>query len=277
MTTNTSIAATPEALENGAHASTPPGDNLLLDFARGEAAAYGALVTAAGGRVAVADDLGVSMADAGLPTPFGNLAHLTRPIPESQTEALVETLRSFFAGAGGPFLVWSPWPTGDLGAHGFHLVGHPPFMVRPVHTHDATPLARGLRVVEVTTSDQLRHFEQTLCEAYPAAEMQPFGSQPRLFADGVFGTGWHLYLGYEGARPVATAASYVADGAVIVEAVSTRAECRGRGYGNAITAAASTTVCDRPAALVASDLGRGVYERLGYQPILRYTLWLGVR
>ena len=29
--------------------------------------------------------------------------------------------------------------------------------------------------------------------------------------------------------------------------------------------------------LVASDLGRNVYAKLGYLPILRYTLWLGFR
>ena len=29
--------------------------------------------------------------------------------------------------------------------------------------------------------------------------------------------------------------------------------------------------------LIASDLGRNVYTRLGYTSILRYTLWLGMR
>ena len=33
----------------------------------------------------------------------------------------------------------------------------------------------------------------------------------------------------------------------------------------------------RPVLLVASDLGRPVYDRLGYLPLLRYTLWAGHR
>ena len=70
--------------------------------------------------------------------------------------------------------------------------------------------------------------------------------------------------------------AFVDEDVVAVEAVSTRDECRGRGYGAAITAAA-TASADAPALLVASDLGRGVYANLGYLPILRYTLWLGMR
>jgi hypothetical protein len=34
---------------------------------------------------------------------------------------------------------------------------------------------------------------------------------------------------------------------------------------------------DLPAMLISSDLGRGVYDRLGYLPLLRFTLWAGHR
>ena len=33
--------------------------------------------------------------------------------------------------AGEPYILISPWPTGDLTAVGLQLVGHPPLMVRP--------------------------------------------------------------------------------------------------------------------------------------------------
>jgi hypothetical protein len=274
----TTVHSSPdEQLENGVRTATPAGDNLLSDFARAEAAAYATLARAAGGRVVVDDDLGLSIADAGSASPFGNVAHLTRPIADTQIGALAGALRDGFAGAGGPFLVWSPWPTTDLRSHGFHLVGNPPLMVRPPRPDDANPLLPGLRVVEARTPGELRDFEQTLCEAYPAPEHLPFGSRPRLFDDALLGSGWHFYVGYDDGRPVATAASFVADGVAVVEAVSTRAGFRGRGVGAALTAAATTTVCDRPAALVSSDLGRGVYADLGYVPILRYTLWMGTR
>ena len=52
---------------------------------------------------------------------------------------------------------------------------------------------------------------------------------------------------------------------------------RGRGYGAAITAATIGVDPSKPATLIASDLGRAVYERLGFVAILRVTYWLGLR
>ena len=263
-------------LENGCRSTTPAGDNLILDFVRLEVEGFAAVARAAGGRVEVDEELGVNLADAAAPTPFGNLAHLSRPVPEPATPRLVETLRGFFdAVPGGPFLVFSPWPTADLGPHGFTLAGHPPLMVRPPGG-PAEP-APGLDVVEVETPEQLADFERTLAEAYPAPELLPFGSRPWLLRDDLLRSRWRLCVGYEGDRPVATAAGYAGDRLVAVEIVSTRPECRGRGYGAAITAAAAASAPELPAVLVASDLGRGVYEGLGYLAVSRYTLWIGRR
>jgi hypothetical protein len=33
---------------------------------------------------------------------------------------------------------------------------------------------------------------------------------------------------------------------------------------------------EAPAALIASDLGRPVYERMGYVALVRFTLWLAI-
>jgi len=57
--------------------------------------------------------------------------------------------------------------------------------------------------------------------------------------------------------------------------VATLPEARGRGYGAALTATAALSQPDLPSALIASDDGRGVYERLGFLPISRFTLWAG--
>jgi hypothetical protein len=50
-------------------------------------------------------------------------------------------------------------------------------------------------------------------------------------------------------------------------------EARRRGVGTALTWRAALADPARPAALLASDLGRGVYERMGFLPLLRFTLW----
>ena len=77
--------------------------------------------------------------------------------------------------------------------------------------------------------------------------------------------------------PVATGSGYVDEHHVHVEFIATLEECRGRGVGYAITAAATLAAPDRPALLIASDLGQPVYRRLGYIAISRFTLWAGHR
>jgi hypothetical protein len=191
---------------------------------------------------------------------------------------LVGALHEFFdAAPGGPFLVFSPWPSGDLSPHGFHLVGHPPLMLRSSTTPtEPAPTSAKLRVEAVETADQLADFEQTLVEAYPAPEMQPWTRAAFLHPD-VLNTQWRFFVGYDGDRCVATAAAWLTGSVTIVEQVSVRDESRGKGYGATITAAATLAVPGRTAMLIASDLGRSIYAQLGYIPLLRYTLYLGMR
>ncbi len=272
----TTLTADPhERLEDGASAATPEGDNLLLDYARAEADAFGALATAVNGRVEHDDDLGVALHDTGVASPFGNTALCTAPVPADRTAELAARLQTFFGGgAGGPYLVFCPWPTGDLAPFGFHRVGHPPLMLRPAG--GTAPVVPGLRIVAVDDTAGLVDFEHTLIEAYPAPEMAgaPVGT---MHGPGLLDTRWRFFVGYEGDRPVATAAAWVAPTLTIVEQVATRDECRGKGYGAALTAAATFAEPANPAMLIASDPGRPVYDRLGYLPLLRYSLWLGLR
>jgi hypothetical protein len=58
-----------------------------------------------------------------------------------------------------------------------------------------------------------------------------------------------------------------------IDWVGTLPVARGRGVGAAVTWAATAVDPSRPAVLIASDPGRPVYERLGYLPINRFTLW----
>jgi GNAT superfamily N-acetyltransferase len=170
-------------------------------------------------------------------------------------------------------MVFSPWPL-DLGAHGFAPIGHPPLMLRAAGGTE--PVVSGFHIVRATDAGTLADFERTLIEAYPVTEMQPWQRGSYLRAGALDGN-WRFFVGYEDGTAVATAAAHVTPSVTIVELVSARPECRGKGYGAAITAAATLTEPDRPAMLVASDLGRNVYARLGYTPLLRYTLWLGLR
>ena len=172
----TLASAATELLENGYHPRTPPGDNLLLDYARGESASFAATVGAGGGRLARDADLGLQLCDLGVASPFGNVALLERPPTDLSTPTLAAVLHAFFGdGPGGAFLVFSPWPL-DLAGHGFAPVGHPPLMLRP--PGGAAPIAPGLRIEQVVDANGLAAFERTLVEAYPTPEMQPCSAAP---------------------------------------------------------------------------------------------------
>src|SRR5437879_11242450 len=72
-------------------------------------------------------------ADEGSPAAYLNSATLQQPLSDERAAELVGRLAAFYGGgAGGPWLLWSPWPTPDLQAYGLRLLGHPPLMVRPV-------------------------------------------------------------------------------------------------------------------------------------------------
>lgn len=266
-----------EELETGFGRATPAGDNLLLDYARAEADAFAAIGRARRARESVEGHLGLHMCDLGLPTPFGNTVHLTRPVAPEEAEAFSAATTRFFAGRdGGPYMVFSPWPTADLTPLGFSRVGHPPFMVRPPAEWEDDPGIPDLEVVQVGDEAGLESFERVLVEAFPIAEMQPVSPREYL-APGVLNSAWRFLVGYRDGEAVATSATFVGQGVNVVEFVSVRPECRGRGFGAAITAAATRAEPELPAALISSDDGNEVYRRLGYLPLLRYTLWLGHR
>lgn len=60
---------------------------------------------------------------------------------------------------------------------------------------------------------------------------------------------------------------------VTVSAVTVMPDWRGRGIGGALTAQAIRTAPELPAVLAASDLGLGVYSRLGFEGLGRFRRW----
>jgi len=189
--------------------------------------------------------------------------------------ALLATLRDFFGTEGAPFLLDSAWPLPDLRPHGFMLMGHPPMMLRPPSVLPAAPAE--LRIRPVTDAATATDLERTLVDGYPAPQLQPFRGVT-LMTDGTLrAPGWHHFVGYVDDRPVAAGSCYVGEQLLRVENIATLDDVRGRGYGLAITAATIAVDLAKPATLVASDLGRPIYEKLGFTAVSRCTYWLGLR
>jgi hypothetical protein len=66
---------------------------------------------------------------------------------------------------------------------------------------------------------------------------------------------------------------YVGAGFVGIYGVATPPDARGRGYGEAMTWAATLCRPDLPATLQASPMGRPVYDRMGYRTVAEFLVW----
>ena len=152
---------------------------------------------------------------------------------------VVRRLRGFFDGRpGGDYLVFSAWPTPDLGTSDFGRVGHPPLMVRPVGPLDERPVD-GLEVRPVTDEATALDWERTFVDGYPEPALQPHRPGCLLPAEALAAPRWRHWVGYLDGAPVATSSAFVGDHHVDVEFVSTLPSARGRGIGRVLTATAS--------------------------------------
>ncbi len=265
-----------EPLESGYGPQTSPGDNLCNDFVQESARSFAAFASARGDRLSRLDGI-VTMADAGSPVPFFNRAMLEQPIED--LERVLHELRAFYCGTGSetPFLLDSAWPTPDLRPHGFALMGHPPLMLRPARTSAPPAPARAPHCPRRRRPDGARlrvHARLRLSGRADAAggrRHDPHARMPYARRDGITSSGTSTI------GPVTAGSAYVDDRLVRVDNIATLDAARGRGYGAAITAAAVAVDPSKPATLIASDLGRPVYEHLGFVALLRVTYWLGIR
>lgn len=268
---------TDEEMETGYGPSAPPGDNLCNDYVQGLGRSFSALAEARGERVQRDDELALTLVDAGVDAMFSNVAVAGRPLGDSGWQEACTRMHAFYGGhPGGSFLVFSAWPTPDLSPHGFGRVGHPPLMVRMPAPMAVEP-ADGLEVRPVADAETAADWERVLVDGYPEPGLQPVQAGCLLPEAALAVERWRHWVGYVDGRPAGSSSAWVGDHHADVTFVATMPEARGRGVGRAMTATATAVAVDRPAMLLSSDPGRGVYLRLGYRSLLRFTLWAGHR
>ena len=269
------VADPGEHLANGWERDLPSDDSLLRAYTDAFAEMVVEMACAAGGRTLQED--GFVVADSGTPSAYTNAAVLLGPIGESDASGVVSKIASFFDQApGGSWLLFCPLPTPDLRPHGLGPVGHPPLMLRP-RGGDRRPPPPELEIVRVVDADTLRTFERTAIEAYPLPDLAGLDvgafTPPSLLDDDRF----QFFLGLVDGEPLGTSMAHLGHSMSHVEYVSTKEAARGRGYGEAMTWPATLADAEAPSMLIASDLGRPTYERMGYLPMARFTLWAGTR
>lgn len=256
-------------LETGWLADTPVGDTVLRRFLFNQADANAKIATASGGRHDRTE--AVAMADANGPVPYFNQAILLQPLV-SATDATLDLLAAFYGGASGRMrTLLSLWPTPDLSSRGWSLVGHPAFMVRggfPV----AFESADGVKVRIASTSSDLHAAERVAIDGYPLDEAR--GLPPgRLFPDALLDTDVTLRLGSLDGEAVGAAACHVGQGVVNLCFAATLPQARRRGVWEALVWARVDSGPSMPAVAYTSDYSRPGFERMGFVPTIRFTLW----
>jgi GNAT superfamily N-acetyltransferase len=151
-------------------------------------------------------------------------------------------------------------------------MGYPPLHLLPAGA-TPRPAPDDLHIREVRDRTALHDWERVAIDGFPLEEV----------ADAPPGTAvndaWlddprrRLWVGYVDGRPVAASSAWVEVGINNVTLVATLPDARRHGYGEALTWSATLADPTLPAMLFSSDEGRPVYERMGYLPLLRMTLW----
>lgn len=260
--------------ETGWLPTTPAGDSYLRRFLLNWSGATAVTARSFGG--SVLEEPAFRLADSGRPVVFSNCATLMQPLDADTADISLGEIDDFFGFAGpsriGEVLLVSAWPTGDLRPYGWHLMGYPPLHLLPKGAI-ATATPQGLRIEEVTDLSMLYAWERVTIEGYPLAGLEdaPPGS--------IVSEAWlkeprhRLWIGWSDDRPVSCSSAWVEHGINQVSLVVTLPEARRRGFGEALTWRAALADPDLPAMLLSSDDGRPVYERMGFLPLQRITLW----
>jgi hypothetical protein len=270
----TAATTTDGRLATGWDATTAAADTIERAAVLATATRVAHVSTAMGQPVRQTEDF--TAADTGQPAALTNWAVLHRPVVDAADPVIDEIGLHYPAGR--PYVIAGPWPTPDLTPRGLVPVGHPPFMVRPASPDQdspATPIPEvdGFAVAEAIDGRGMEVVERVLIDGYPMPELTPV-EPGRCFDARVLGGPTRFFVGSWQGAPVATAGVTVAHGVAVVEFVATLAGARGKGFGAMVTQAAALADPTVPAVLIASDLGRPVYERLGFLPVNRWTLWM---
>jgi GNAT superfamily N-acetyltransferase len=136
------------------------------------------------------------------------------------------------------------------------------------------PITRGSRdaplTIERVDASRWGDFVAVTMASYGYAPEQGPQLLPQRFVDAP-GTQW--FVGYADGEPVAGSMLYVLGATAGVNFIGTLEGHRGKGYGEAVTWQVVNAGVDagcRHAILQASEMGFGVYERMGFRTITHY-------
>ncbi len=200
---------------------------------------------------------------------------------EVDAEELLARAQSFFDSRGRGFSVWIRGDEpGDrdlaeaAAAGDLNPVFEMPEMTMEARANES-PLPTGVELRRVVSAADADSFWQIAASAYadngfPPEVFRYYEDHSGLVADNAA-----TFLAELDGKPVGIAMTILSHGVAGIYWVGTLAEARGKGIGEAVTAAAVNAGFDlgaEIASLQASPMGEPVYRRMGFETLYRYRL-----
>ncbi len=200
------------------------------------------------------------------------------PLPPDDLEAAIKETVTFYSARNAKW-EWIAGPDStpasledSLVKHGLHARGEMTGMAIDLHALSKDlPAMDHLKIVTIGDDETLEQWANTAIEGYEAPELYP------SFVDlecslGYRQPSYRRYLGFLDHQPVSTCALFLGQKAAGIYCVSTVPAARRLGIGAIITQYALREAQEmgyRMAVLQASQMGRSVYRRLGFEELSR--------
>lgn len=215
----------------------------------------------------------VVLIDTGMPIAELNVAFIERG--ENLQQSIQKAAR-FFGTRSRPWRLETPFALAEAADPIARSVGLHEKRLRPTMLVLSNKLERAsnppeIRIKAVENPDDLEVFRRTLIEGMSGTRPQGGPGLSRFPWPG-----FQLYVGFVSGEPVATAAMYRHEQVAGIYAVATVERARRRGYGRAVTERAIVDAFDAGCSLSilqSSDMGRSVYESMGYRWIYDRPTW----
>lgn len=211
-----------------------------------------------------------SCAQAG-PTIFLDAITVSSASGADEASQLAEIQRLVSARHDGDFTLRDCWMALDLTDRGFEPEASEPWYSRQTSPPPTRYTPPELRIDRVTEADGLEAFEDAAIEAFEMTTSTR--SRPWHAAASLDHPQGRYLAGTVDGRIVSVSIAYVSDGVVGVYGVATLPEYRRRGYGAALTWAATLAEPDLPAVLQPSEVAVPLYRSMGYAEIGQFRQW----
>ena len=226
----------------------------------------------------------------GVPSPSRNRVFLTHLTPDNLDEKIRETIQ-YFKSREMPFSWWVG-PTSkplDLGHHlenhgltheSSTRTGRPCMAVELESLNEGLPKPSGLTIELVEDVETLRNWALILVVGFGGTETSDsirywFDLESKLGFDRPLKR--YRYIGYLNGEPVATALIFLGAGVAGIYAVATVPEARRMGIGTEMTLKPLKEARDmgyRVGVLGSSEMGYGVYRRLGFEEYWKMSVYI---